>query len=395
MQRLRPLAARGADVPLPPRPGGPILLYRRHGGNFSDESRKAHELAEVEAALRKNLAGWPLDDLVPELDWSVLPRHVAEQRARRVLAGAFEARGLPALAADWRRLADEGPATPFRPQRRQSGRRILLTSFGFADSGGGTIVPRYVAKELAQRGHEVTVFAAGVTPIEGAPAYHVRSESVDGVEVVSVHNRPHGLLDLGHPHRELDDPQIAAAFAGVLDRVQPDVVHLHNLHNLGLSLVDATFSRGIRTVFSTHNYWLGCARNYLFRSDLSLCDGPGDGGRACAAASARATPPATRSAAASCASGSRFASTACSPSPRRCGARSRGSASRRAARRRAAGDAGGWRDLGRARPRSRAGPARRAADGGLRRLGLPAQGPTAARARGAARRARDPRADPR
>ncbi len=59
-------------------------------------------------------------------------------------------------------------------------------------------------------------------------------------------------------------------------------MHLHNLHNLGLSLVDETFARGIRTIFSTHNYWLGCARNYLFRDDLSLCDGPGDAGRACA-----------------------------------------------------------------------------------------------------------------
>ncbi|HEY3612972.1 MAG TPA: glycosyltransferase, partial [Gaiellales bacterium] len=262
--------------------GGPILLYRRHGANFSDESRRAHELAEVEAALRKNLAGWPLDDLVPELDWSVLPRPVAEQRARRVLAASFDARGLPALATDWRRLADEGPATPYRVGRAASGRRILLTSFGFADSGGGTIVPRYVAKELAQRGHEVTVFAAGVAPLEGAPAYTVRTTVEDGVEVVSVHNRPHGLLDLGHPHRELDDPQIADAFAQTLDRVAPDVVHLHNLHNLGLSLVDATFARGIRTVFSTHNYWLGCARNYLFREDLSLCDGPGENGRACA-----------------------------------------------------------------------------------------------------------------
>ena len=64
--------------------------------------------------------------------------------------------------------------------------------------------------------------------------------------------------------------------------MKPDVVHLHNLHNLGLSLVDETFARGIRTIFSTHNYWLGCARNYLFRDDLSLCDGPGDAGRACA-----------------------------------------------------------------------------------------------------------------
>jgi glycosyltransferase involved in cell wall biosynthesis len=263
-------------------PGAPLILYRRHGGNFSDESHKAKELAEVEAALRKNLADWPLEDLVPELDWAVLPREAAERRARLVLAEAFAARDLPVLAADWRAAAGALPTSPYRPGRVPSGRRILLTSFGFADAGGGTIVPRYVAKELAQRGHEVTVFAAGVAQLEGAPPYTVRTTVEDGVEVVSVHNRPHGLLDLGHPHRELDDPQIAAAFAATLDRVRPDVVHMHNLHNLGLSLVDQTFARGIRTVFSTHNYWLGCARNYLFRDDLTLCDGPADGGRACA-----------------------------------------------------------------------------------------------------------------
>jgi glycosyltransferase involved in cell wall biosynthesis len=261
---------------------GPLILYRRHGANFSDETHRAQELAEVEAVLRKNLADWPLDDLVPELDWAVLPRAVAERRALGVLADAFEARGLPGLAAAWRTRAANEPAEPWRPGRHATGQRIVLSSFGFADSGGGTIVPRYVAKELAQRGHQVTVFAAGVAPLEGEPAYAVRTTVEDGVEVVSVHNRPHGLLDLGHPHRELDDPAIRDAFARVLDRVEPDVVHLHNLHNLGLSLVDETFSRGIRTVFSTHNYWLGCARNYLFRADLSLCDGPGDGGRDCA-----------------------------------------------------------------------------------------------------------------
>jgi glycosyltransferase involved in cell wall biosynthesis len=261
---------------------GPVILYRRHGGNTSDESHRGQELAEVEAVLRKNLAGWPLDDLVPELDWSVLPRPVAEQRARLVLAAAFDARGLTDLAAEYRAAAEASPASPWRPGRHASGRRIVLSSFGFDDAGGGTIVPRYVAKELAQRGHDVTVFAAGVAPLEGQPSYTVRTTVEDGVEVVSVHNRPHGLLDLGHPHRELDDPAIRAAFAEVLDRVDPHVVHLHNLHNLGLSLVDETFTRGIRTVFSTHNYWLGCARNYLFHGDLKLCDGPGDGGRACA-----------------------------------------------------------------------------------------------------------------
>ena len=38
--------------------------------------------------------------------------------------------------------------------------RIMLTSFGYHDSGGGTIVPRHVAQELARRGWDVTVFHA-------------------------------------------------------------------------------------------------------------------------------------------------------------------------------------------------------------------------------------------
>ena len=260
-------------------PDGPLVLSRRYG---RDEEPTPEQLIELQGVLRSNLADWPLDDLVPELDWSVLPRPYAERRACLVLAHAFDARRLPRLADEWRARADAATSEPWRAARRPSGRRIVLSSFGFDDAGGGTIVPRYVAKELAQRGHQVTVFAAGVARLDGEPPYAIRTTEVDGVEVVSVHNRPHGLLDLGHPHRELDDPAIRTAFAELLDRVDPDVVHLHNLHNLGLSLVDETFSRGIRTVFSTHNYWLGCARNYLFRDDLSLCDGPGDGGRNCA-----------------------------------------------------------------------------------------------------------------
>jgi glycosyltransferase involved in cell wall biosynthesis len=161
-------------------------------------------------------------------------------------------------------------------------RRIVMTSFGFRDSGGGTIVPRNVAHELARRGWDVTVFYAGVgRGGEGRPYELV--ESVDeGVRLVGVFNRPHGLLDLGHPHREIDDPPITAAFAALLDRVRPDVVHFHNLHNLGAALIDEAASRGLPSYFTTHNYWLVCPRNYLFTGELELCGGPGDRGADCA-----------------------------------------------------------------------------------------------------------------
>ncbi|HEX7291392.1 MAG TPA: glycosyltransferase, partial [Conexibacter sp.] len=158
-------------------------------------------------------------------------------------------------------------------------RRLLMTAFGWNDPGGGTTVPRLAAKELARRGWEVTVFHAAVKPALGQPAYHVAEWEEDGVRLVGVHNRAHGLWDRERPLRELDDPPITAAFAAELDRVAPDAVHFHNLHNLGAALIDQTAARGLPSWFTTHNYWLICPRAYLMTGDGTICAGPGDGRR--------------------------------------------------------------------------------------------------------------------
>jgi glycosyltransferase involved in cell wall biosynthesis len=254
--------------------GAPLVRYRRHGANASDESARDSEVELVERVLARALDEWPLEELVPELDWAVLDEPAGERRALEVLADAFEKRGvpLPRLAAQTRARA-RAIATPKRFTSRGS---LLMTSFGFNDAGGGTIVPRLAAKELARRGWDVTVFHAAVAPLPAMGAYALREWEEDGVRLIGVHNRPHGLLDLGHPEREVDDPPITAAFAAALDRLRPDVVHLHNLHNLGAALLDETAARGVPAYFSTHNYWLVCPRNYLMRGDGSLCGGPGD-----------------------------------------------------------------------------------------------------------------------
>src|SRR5947209_6375975 len=162
--------------------------------------------------------------------------------------------------------------------------RLMMTAFGFNDAGGGTTVPRLAAKELAARGWDVSVFHAAVKPIPGGRPYEVREWTEDGVSLIGVHNRPHGLFALGHPHREIDDAPISAAFAATLDRARPDVVHFHNLHNLGASLLDHAGARGLPAYFSTHNYWLICPRAYLLEASGTICPGPGDGSR-CASCS--------------------------------------------------------------------------------------------------------------
>ena len=262
-------------------PGGPLIGLRRHGDNFSDESAQALEVEEVQNALRSLIAAAPLRELVPELDWGVMHPDAAERRALELLADALERRVLP-LPGLARELRDRAARVPAAPRPRPNGRRIVLTSFGFNDSGGGTTVPRVAAKELARRGWDVTVFHAATRPDPSGEPYVVRESDEDGVHLVAIHNRQHGLWDLGNPLRELDDPPITQAFGALLDRVRPDVVHFHNLHNLGAALIDEAATRGLPSYFSTHNYWLICPRAYLLTGAGAICGGPGDRGRDCA-----------------------------------------------------------------------------------------------------------------
>jgi glycosyltransferase involved in cell wall biosynthesis len=271
--------------------GGPLVAVRRHGANTSDESARARELADVEGALASAMDLYPLRELVPELDWAVLEATDAERQALLRLADALEARLLPVpgLAATLRERAaglplpeHTHPAIRHRADDPGRPRRLLMTAFGWNDSGGGTTVPRLAAKELARRGWEVTVFHAAVKPTASQQPYEVVEWVQDGVRLIGVHNRPHGLFDLGHPDREIDDPPISAAFERALDQVRPDVVHFHNLHNLGATLMDHVAARGLPAYFTTHNYWLICPRAYLLTDTSAICAGPGDGSR-CAA----------------------------------------------------------------------------------------------------------------
>ena len=90
--------------------------------------------------------------------------------------------------------------------------RLMMTSYGWRDAGGGTTVPRLAARELARRGWEVTVFHASTQPTANQIPYELNEWDEDGVHLIGVHNRPRFLFDIGQPLRELDDPLITSAF---------------------------------------------------------------------------------------------------------------------------------------------------------------------------------------
>lgn len=180
------------------------------------------------------------------------------------------------------------PAPP-RPQLRPAAtppaagagpRHVLLVMYGWADSGGGTMLPRAVARELARRGLRVSVFYASARPEPGRGDYALLRGSEDGAALYGLCNRPSLFLDLSAPGREVDDPRARSAFASLLDELRPDVVHFYNLHNLGMSLAAVVRSRGVPSVFSSNNYWALCPRLYLIDPRLARCTGgTADGGK--------------------------------------------------------------------------------------------------------------------
>ncbi len=262
-------------------PGGPLVKVRRHAENESGASRRDTEVADVSRALESALELYPLRELVPELDWPVLEPAAAERAALERLAGMVQRRALP-LPELADTLRERAAAIPVPAPAPRNGRRLLMTMFGWNDSGGGTILPRLVAKELVRRGWEVSVFHAAVGRLEGEPPYSRREWSEDGVRLVGMFNRPSELFEIGNPARDLDDPVMRAAFARELEEFKPDTVHFHNLHNLSSALIDEAHVRGMASYFTTHNYWLICQRAYLMDGSGEMCPGPGDGAR-CAA----------------------------------------------------------------------------------------------------------------
>lgn len=161
-------------------------------------------------------------------------------------------------------------------------RPIVMVQYGWSDSGGGTLLPREVAKAIAAMGRRVAVVCAAAEPDPSLPPYGVRRSSEHGVELFTICNRDVPFSSLRAPALDVEDARAHAVFDTLLAELQPEVVHFWNLHGLGMSLPQACRARGIATVWSTQNCWSLCPRLYLLDERLGACSGPSEDGSKCA-----------------------------------------------------------------------------------------------------------------
>lgn len=146
-------------------------------------------------------------------------------------------------------------------------------------NAGSEVYSQTLCHGLAGR-HDVFVFTREQDPF--APDFRLRAEADPDDPRILVHVVNNPRFRDRYRAEGLD-----RRFGEVLDRVQPDVVHVGHLNHLSTSLLRDAARREIPIVFTLHDYWLMCPRGQfmqMFPDDptklWASCDGQND--RKCA-----------------------------------------------------------------------------------------------------------------
>lgn len=143
--------------------------------------------------------------------------------------------------------------------------KVLLVNKFYYPRGGDCVVAMTTARLLREAGHEVRVYAMDFAQNVELPESGSFASNVDfsgpGREKLRAAGRVLGLGD------------IRKSFRRVLDDFRPDVVHLHNIHSyLSPAIAQEAARRGIRTVWTLHDYKLICPAYSCRRPDGSVCE---------------------------------------------------------------------------------------------------------------------------
>ena len=125
-------------------------------------------------------------------------------------------------------------------------------------NAGSEVYSQTLCQGLADR-HEVHVFTREEDSF--APDYRLRTELDPDDARITLHlvNNP----------RNKDRYRVAGIdqrFAELLDRLQPDIVHVGHLNHLSTSLLVEASSREIPIVYTLHDYWVMCPRGQFMQT---------------------------------------------------------------------------------------------------------------------------------
>lgn len=153
--------------------------------------------------------------------------------------------------------------------------RVLHISLGWPPYRTGGLV-RYCCDLLNAQiaaGYEVAMlWPAGNTFFKQAIIRKVKRNGIGSYEFYSRNMIP--LIFGTKDPSALDCADDTKAFNYVLNDFRPDVVHIHSIQGMSVRLFEEMRSKGIRTVFTTHDYYPICLRCNFINQTGRICGGP-------------------------------------------------------------------------------------------------------------------------
>lgn len=141
--------------------------------------------------------------------------------------------------------------------------KILLGNKFYYRRGGDCVCTLNLEQQLKEQGHEVAIFAMQYPEnlsTEWAKYFPSEVKFSPGLGMIEAFLRPFGTSE------------VKKKFNQLLDDFCPDVVHLHNIHTqLSPIIAELAHKRGIKVVWTLHDYKLLCPRYDCLRNGTTVC----------------------------------------------------------------------------------------------------------------------------
>lgn len=147
--------------------------------------------------------------------------------------------------------------------------RILfaLHTWNPEGKGGTEQHARALARTLSRKGHQVGVFTRTGKPER--PDYEVTTEWEGPMSITRINNCWREAPNFEWIYR---NRRVHEAFARELDSFKPDLVHVHHLTGLSVTILEEVKLRGLPLVMTLHDFWTVCPRGQRMTKDLELCE---------------------------------------------------------------------------------------------------------------------------
>lgn len=143
--------------------------------------------------------------------------------------------------------------------------KILLANKFYYRRGGDCIYMLNLEKLLKAHGHEVAVFAM---------------DYPENLDTPWKKYFPKNMSKLMAFTRPFGSHEVKSTFKKLLDDFKPDVVHLNNVHTqLSPVMAELAHQRGIKVVWTLHDYKLLCPRYDCLKNGNTICETCFNGGK--------------------------------------------------------------------------------------------------------------------